>query len=325
MLDAMLAALLGFMWYIFVQNMGLLFVFGAGFCQKWYLTGSWIDFYMLVNAPDFGAGKEKGLKLSFFILEVVKRSPFQVGIEAVPQLGSCFNVGISAAAQVPVVAAAFKECCVSVVVEGVSFLYNVPLTLVFKCVALAAAAWDLVAAAFTAAAACGAFCDTFTLVNLRIVLVGDFLFAVAGLFPVTQQQAAAAGGHYASEAKATPRVDVGDPPEASSFHQAMGSHDTKGEESTKVQKFQVFVKNLAGKTVVVRGFTGMDEVSLVVSQVELLTGVPCSLFYLVGASGRCHCRAEWDWARLLSVHDCAACGRVHETTSPTCAGLLDMQ
>ena len=33
-----------------------------------------------------------------------------------------------------------------------------------------------------------------------------------------QQQAAAAGGHYASEAQATPRVDVGDPPEASSFH-----------------------------------------------------------------------------------------------------------
>ena len=66
----------------------------------------------------------------------------------------------------------------------------------------------------------------------------------------------------------------------------MGSHDTEGEESTKVQKFQVFVKNLAGKTVVVRGFTGMDEVSLVVGKVESLTGVPRSLFYLVGASGR---------------------------------------
>ena len=75
-------------------------------------------------------------------------------------------------------------------------------------------------------------------------------------------------------------------PEASSFLQAMGSHETKGEESTKAQKFQVFVKNLVGKTVVVRGFSGLDEVSLVVSQVELLTGVPCSLFYLVGASGR---------------------------------------
>ena len=84
-------------------------------------------------------------------------------------------------------AAAFKKCCVSVVVDGVSLLYSVPLTLVLKCVALAAAAWDLVAAAFTAAAAFGAFCGTFTLVNLRIVLVGDFLFAFAGLFPVTQQ------------------------------------------------------------------------------------------------------------------------------------------
>ena len=37
-------------------------------------------------------------------------------------------------------------------------------------------------------------------------------------FEEAQQQAAAAGGHYASEAQATPRVDVGDPPEASSFH-----------------------------------------------------------------------------------------------------------
>ena len=49
----------------------------------------------------------------------------------------------------------------------------------------------------------------------------------AGLQPAfegSQQQAAAAGGHYASEAKGTPRVDVGDLPEASSFHQAMGSH-----------------------------------------------------------------------------------------------------
>ena len=97
--------------------------------------------------------------------------------------------------------------------------------------------------------------------NLRIVEVGDFLCAFAGLFPVTQLQAAAAVGHYASKAKATPRVDVGDPPEASSFHQAMGSHDTEGEESTKMQKFQVFVKNLTGKTVVVRGFTGMRRVS----------------------------------------------------------------
>ena len=103
---------------------------------------------------------------------------------------------------------------------------------------------------------------------------------------VAQQQAAAADGLHALEAKATPRVDVGDLPEASSFLQAMGSHETEGEESTKAEKFQVFVKNLAGKTVVVRGFSGLDEVSLVVSQVESLTGVPRSLFYMVGASGR---------------------------------------
>ena len=41
-----------------------------------------------------------------------------------------------------------------------------------------------------------------------------FYFHFAGLQPAfeeAQQQAAAAGGHYASEAQATPRVDVGDP------------------------------------------------------------------------------------------------------------------
>ena len=149
-----------------------------------------------------------------------------------------------------------------------------PLTLVFKCVALAAAAWDLVAAAFTAAAAFGAFCGTFTLVNLRIVLVGDFLFAFAGLFPVTQQQAAAAGGHYASEAKATPRVDVGDTPKAS--RKKVPKHQS----SKSLSRTWLERRWLCGVSI------GMDEVSLVISQVELLTGVPCSLFYLVGASGR---------------------------------------
>ena len=127
------------------------------------------------------------------------------------------------------------------------------------------------------------------IVSTGVFTLVGFYFHFAGLQPAIEealQQAAAAGGHHASEAQATPRVDVGDPPEASSFHQATGSHDTKDEESTKVQKFQVFVKNLAGKTVVVRGLTGMDEVSLVVGQVESLTGVPRSLFYLVGASGR---------------------------------------
>ena len=79
------------------------------------------------------------------------------------------------------------------------------------------------------------------------------------------------------------------------------------------QKFQVFVKNLAGKTVVVQGFTGMDEVSLVVSQVESLTGVPRSLFYLVGASGR----------RLreyvtLERHLCRALGRAITATWVGC-------
>ena len=123
------------------------------------------------------------------------------------------------------------------------------------------------------------------------ILVGVLVFTggFGWLQPAIEkvlQHAAAAGGHYASVAQATPRVDVGDPPEASSFLQATGSHDSKDEERSKVKKFQVFVKNLAGKTVVVRGLNGKDEVSLVVGQVESLTGVPRSAFYLVGASGR---------------------------------------
>ena len=95
------------------------------------------------------------------------------------------------------------------------------------------------------------------------ILVGVMILVSTGKFGWLQpaiekvlQHAAAARGHYASEAQATPRVDVGDPPEASSFHQATGSHDSKDEERSKVKKFQIFVKNLAGKTVVVRGLNG---------------------------------------------------------------------
>ena len=153
--DATPAALTDSVWYFFVQTEGLLFVCGAGLCQNCFLTGSWIDFYMLVNAPDFGMGKDKGPKISLFIQEVVKRSPFQVGIEAARQLGSCILVGISAAAQISVLAAALMYGCVSVAIDSVSLLCYVLLILVFKCVkemlgALAAAAWDFAAALFAA-------------------------------------------------------------------------------------------------------------------------------------------------------------------------------
>ena len=62
--------------------------------------------------------------------------------------------------------------------------------------------------------------------------------------------------------------------------------DRKTLKVEKVPKYKSSKSLSAGKTVVVRGLTGMDEVSLVVGQVESLTGVPRSLFYLVGASGR---------------------------------------
>ena len=53
------------------------------------------------------------------------------------------------------------------------------------------------------------------IVSAGVFTLVDFYFHFAGLQPAfeePQQQAAAAGGHYASEAQATPRVDVGDPP-----------------------------------------------------------------------------------------------------------------
>ena len=53
------------------------------------------------------------------------------------------------------------------------------------------------------------------IVSAGVFTLVDFYFHFAGLQPAfeeAQQQAAAAGGHYASEAWATPRVDVGDPP-----------------------------------------------------------------------------------------------------------------
>ena len=52
------------------------------------------------------------------------------------------------------------------------------------------------------------------IVSAGVLSLVDFYFHFAGLQPAfeeAQQQAAAAGGHYASEAQAAPRVDVGDP------------------------------------------------------------------------------------------------------------------
>ena len=61
------------------------------------------------------------------------------------------------------------------------------------------------------------------IVSAGVFTLVDFYFHFDELQPAfeeAQQQAAAAGGHFASEAQATPRVDVGDPPEALSFHLA---------------------------------------------------------------------------------------------------------
>ena len=85
---------------------------------------------------------------------------------------------------------------------------------------LCAAAAVAVAGAFGTQAGCdGGFMRLSVFMTL-IVSAGvftlvDFYFHFAGMQPAfeePQQHAAAAGGHYASEAQATPRVDVGDPP-----------------------------------------------------------------------------------------------------------------
>ena len=50
------------------------------------------------------------------------------------------------------------------------------------------------------------------IVSAGVFTLVDFYFdGPQPAFEEAQQQAAAAGGHYASEAQATPRVDVGDP------------------------------------------------------------------------------------------------------------------
>ena len=58
------------------------------------------------------------------------------------------------------------------------------------------------------------------IVSAGVFTLVDFFFHFDGLQPAfeeAQQQAAAAGGHYASETQATPRVDVGDPPGRQAF------------------------------------------------------------------------------------------------------------
>ena len=285
--DAMMAALVASLLFLLVLTEGLWFVCGAGFCQNWFLTGSWIDFYILVNASDFGMGKDKGLKISLCIQEDVKRSPFQVGIEAARQLGSCISVGISAAAQISVPAAALMVGCVSVPIDGVSRLCDVLLIQVFMCVkevlgALTAAAWDLVAATLFAAAAFPRAIQGFlTLVLRQFVLDGDFIFAVVGLGTTTLRHEHKGSRFAFEQAKATPRVDVAETPQASPFLEAQGETFIQSGPSL-VSSRSLLVRALTGQTLVVRWSSSEDVLHCVSER----TGVPLHAFYLA-LNGKC--------------------------------------
>ena len=92
-------------------------------------------------------------------------------------------------------AAALKECCVSVAIDGVSLLCYVPFTLVFKCVKE-----RLVA---LAAAAFGAFCGTFT-----FGVIHKFSFLGIGLVTTTPSTLEDIATFCTQCASVTPRVDV---------------------------------------------------------------------------------------------------------------------
>ena len=161
--------------------------------------------------------------------------------------------------------------------------------------------------------------------------VGFLTFVVDNLqrVDVVQQQAAAAGGHCAFQAKATPRVDVGDPlGRQASFRQ----RDRTKLKVRKVQKHKSS-KSLSRTWLERWWWCGSSPgwTRCLWSSVMLCRSLCSSLSVLLGrclrssTSGRCHTGAEWDWARLLTVHVCAAKGRGHEAASPTCARLLDLQ
>ena len=318
LLDAMMAALVSSLLFILVLTEGLWFVCGAGFwlCQNWFLTGSWIDFYILVNDSAFGMGKDKGLKISLCLQEDVKRSPFQVGIAAARQLGSGISVGITAAAQFFVTAAALIVGCVSVLSDGVSCLCYVLLIQGFMCVkevlgAFTAAAWDLVAAILSAAAAFpGAIQGLLTLVFRQFVLDGVFIFTDMGLGTTTLRHDHKGSRYAFAEAKATPRVDVAETPVVATEYE----HEGKSVKEPSVPDvFPVFVRSLLGPHLVFL-VSDCTPVSSLVSDIVARTGVPEHLFGLV-LEGKGGCRGAhfvrmWCHEGHDALHDCAVAGWV---------------
>ena len=142
----------------------------------------------------------------------------------------------------------------------------------------------------TAAAFSGAHVGIFISVGMFALPVDRFTFVVLPA-PVTmwsfrqafeglQQQAAAARGCHnalASEAKASPRVDVGDT--TASFRE--DEHEGKNGKGPSVSDlFPVFVRSLLGPHLVFH-VSGCTPVSSLVSDVTARTGVPAHLFTFV--------------------------------------------
>ena len=91
--------------------------------------------------------------------------------------------------------------------------------------------------------------------------------------------------HYASQAEATPRVDVGEVSQASGNNAARSIKDrnpcTKGGSNKRC----FFVIDLSGKTLTTTTFLG-SSVSSLEHHVSSMTGVPADKFYLVVNGGR---------------------------------------
>ena len=200
--DAMLAALIGFLWYIFVQTVGLLFVCGAGFCLK--LVPDWILDRSLHahKRSKYGYGERKRSEdVSLFprSCEAFSHPGWDRSCAAAGKLHQCWHLrsctgfGYGSRAQGLLRVCGDRWC--------------VPLLRPFdpeRLGALAAVSWDFVAAALFAAATWpkalegiipsegghsvsvhGLVLRLLSSVTLQIVIVGDFLFAFVGLVPVT--------------------------------------------------------------------------------------------------------------------------------------------
>ena len=118
-----------------------------------------------------------------------------------------------------------------------------------------------------------------SLVFPQFVIVGDFLFAFVGLVPTTLCHDHTGSRIAFEEAKATPRVDVAETPQAPV---PRGSWETLSPGPSTVTPRPLLVRALTGQTLAVR-WSSSDDVLHCVSE---RTGVPLHAFYLT-LNGKC--------------------------------------